>query len=117
MGMQILKLSADVFLTCLAGALIGCTGGTVVSDLPPSHPAHPQAPEAAYRPPPNPFQSGLSEIYHPDGAEKKPAGKAEHQGKMGGDHAGHSVERGPESRPAVPSGMDHTKPEHGGHDQ
>jgi hypothetical protein len=56
----------------LAGFLLlaGCTGKTVPVEIPKDHPAHPEAVESIYVPPPNPF---MSDIFHLKADSPEPA--------------------------------------------
>jgi hypothetical protein len=111
------KLSLYALLTILAGASIGCASGTVQPELAPSHPAHPQATEAVYRPLPNPFQGGPSMTDHQEGTEVESAAPAVHHGKTSGDQEKSPMLPAMDDHGAGSSGMDHSKPEHGGHSQ
>ena len=108
------KVSLYALLIILTGSLIGCASGTVQSDLAPSHPAHPQAPEAVYRPLPNPFQGGPSQMNHQEGTEVESSAPAGHHGETSGDHEKSSMLPGTDDHAAGSSGMDHRKLKHGG---
>lgn len=117
MKTRVRELSIIALWMLLAGVLLGCSGGTVPSDLALIHPAHPQAPETAYSPPPNPFQDGLSEMKRPDQNHKEADPTAAQQRKMGSDHGGHSIDSSQEGHTPSPPETDHSNKPHGGHGQ
>jgi hypothetical protein len=48
-----------IFILIPGLILFGCASNPVPTYLPASHPAHPEAAEAAYTAPPNPFKDGI----------------------------------------------------------
>lgn len=89
------KFWQSVFLITLSTAILaGCSGGAVQLDLPSSHPAHPQATESLYRPPPNYFEGRLLGG-PPQSGDKMKMQKAPAQGHKMESHSGHGGEAQP----------------------
>jgi hypothetical protein len=57
--------------------LYGCVTTEIITALPPGHPADPQAAEAVFTPPPNPF------------ADRQPSAPAPESEKRSGEHGHH----------------------------
>jgi hypothetical protein len=96
---------------------VGCSGRAVQTDLPLTHPAHPQAVESVYGPPPDVFQNSRLEAEmkrHGGRQEKMPAAHSE---PMDGGHAGHGTESQPSSAGHGSPAMDHSDKPHTGHGQ
>ena len=99
-----------LILMILTGFLFNCTSGKIQIDLPPTHPAHPQAREVKKSPVANPFAGGLSDSINFSEPDGEPVEKSTHQDKMGGHH-GHSMKTGEENHPVdTHKGNHHQKP-------
>ena len=102
-----------VWMMALAGLVSGCSRNfTPKVDISPSHPAHLQAIESVYRPPPNYFEIPLSGTRTGTGEKKKMHVPHGHSG----GHVGHGDNMQPVDKAADTSGSDqHGEPhtEHG----
>ena len=81
-------------LMTLAALLGGCSGSSVQLELPSSHPAHPQATESLYRPPPNYFEGRLLGGPPQTGDKMKMQHETTPKPEMGG-HSGHDTDGQP----------------------
>ena len=61
------RIWGPITALCMVFFGIGCVGDPIKVDLPQNHPANPQAKEAAFIPPPNPFQSHMQMTGHESG--------------------------------------------------
>jgi hypothetical protein len=81
----------------LALFIISCASEPVKVDLPSNHPANPGAQEAAFIPPPNPFQEDVTAMKMESATDSMM--KHETQDEIGQKHMNHNMENEKESEP------------------
>ena len=87
--------------------LMGCAGRTAPIELPVNHPANPEAPESAFTPPQNPFQTDVAAMA--EEPETDSVMKHKMPESSARQHGGHSMEGDKESRSVPKTTM---KPDH-----
>lgn len=91
------RTSGLFFILLVTFFMIGCVSDPVEVDLPANHPANPEAQEAEFIPPPNPFQEDVSSMKMESTTEsmvkhkpQKESGKQHMNHHMGTDKKSHS---------------------------
>lgn len=99
----------------LAVLLSGCSGSSVQLELPSSHPAHPQAAQSLYQPPPNYFEGRLlgGQGHSSDKLKMQPP-PSDH---MTGGHSGHGSDDMSTGDNSVAAPEDQTGDKHMEHGQ
>jgi hypothetical protein len=115
---KFIKLMLTLFMFTLL-MLTGCAGGSVEVEFPKNHPANPEALEAEFTPPPNPFQEDVTAMK----GESMPDSMMKHKTheESGKQHMDHNMEtkKGsePDSDSTKNSGQGEGDNQHKGHSQ
>jgi len=99
--------------------IIGCASEPLKVDLSANHPANPEAQEAEFTPPPNPFQEDVTAMKGASAPDSMMKHKA--HGERGKQHMDHNMGTDEESRPDTEStkksGHEDDDNQHKGHSQ
>lgn len=113
------SVSQPLLILLITFFIIGCASEPVKIDLPTNHPTNPDAQEAVFTPPPNPFQKDVAAMK----SESTPDSIMKHKthnesGKQHMDHSmGTNKENPPDSAPTKKSGHGEGDNQHKGHSQ